>query len=96
MIVAIVPKKKKKSKAVIIEIKIPYQRKKKKQQREKIKGCIALDTFVFSHLSCYLCRACYFVNIAIIAIQPVTHHVYNDYIHQNFILFGSHNSIWLS
>ena len=36
------------------------------------------------------------VNIAIIAIQHITHHVYNEYIHQNLILFGSHNSIWLS
>ena len=36
------------------------------------------------------------VNIAIIAIQPITHHVYNEYIHQNLILSGSHNSIRLS
>ena len=36
------------------------------------------------------------VNIAIIAIQPITHHVYNEYIHQNLILYGFHNSIWLS
>ena len=35
------------------------------------------------------------VNIAIIAIQPITHHVYNEYIHQNLILSGSHNSMSL-
>ena len=35
------------------------------------------------------------VNIAIIAIQPITHHVYNEYIHQKLILFGSHNSMSL-
>ena len=36
------------------------------------------------------------VNIAIIAIQPITHHVYNEYIHRNLILYGFQNSIWLS
>ena len=35
------------------------------------------------------------VNIAIIAIQPITQHVYNEYIHQNLILSGSHNSMSL-
>ena len=63
MIVAIVPKKNK-IKRLSREIKISSLKKnkkkikKKKQQRLKIKGRNALDTFVFSCLSCYLCRAC--------------------------------------
>ena len=33
------------------------------------------------------------VNIAIIAIKPITHHVYNEYIHQNLILWLSQFSL---
>ena len=53
-----------------------------------------IHLFLAVYLATYAMHA--IVNIAIIAIKPITHHVYNEYIHQNLILSGSHNSIGLS
>ena len=48
-----------------------------------------IHLFLAIYLGTYAVHAS--VNIAIIAIQPITQHVYNEYIHQNLILSGSHN-----